>query len=151
MNATFLQIIVTLFGLVLAAFFTYFKFREPYRHELFKSKHDVYRLIHDTVGQLYFYAILCTDKMDTYGEALETTRYNLMIDLFQNELLISGEVLEMASEMARCSVEDVREDQEMWNRKMGDLANRMRGELKIGFIHDLPFFLGKIKPKRPLQ
>lgn len=145
------QVIITSLGTGFGLFFAWCKFREPYRHELFKRKHDAYRLIHDTAGQLYFFGILSTTKRDVYEDAFETARYNLMIDLFQNETIISDQVMNMARIMANRDIETITEDRDGWNTMMSALANRMRKELKVRLIHNLPIYLATIEPKGPLK
>jgi len=145
-SASWLNICIVSFGGCWAILMAVYKIREPYRHEMFKRKHAAYRLIHDTAGQLYFYGILCINKMDIYEECFETTRYNLMIDLFQNELLISDDVSKMAAAMANCSIEGIRTDRNRWKGQMYDLANRMRKELRVGFIHNMPIFMNNFNP-----
>lgn len=108
---------------------------QPHRMYVYQTKYEAYRLIHDTAGQVFFYGILCIEKEDVYRKAFETAQYNLSIDLYQNEIIASEDVLRAGARLISFSIDDIKKDRKAYEKALIDIRDDIRKNLRIKAIH----------------
>lgn len=116
------------------SFGTWFVIKDHYRHELYKEKLTAYKLIRDTIGQVGLYGHLATKKPDVYTDAWNTSKYNLTIDLFQNELVVSDKIAKMSVLFSRRKTDFIASNKEQYFNEMRGISTQMRRELSVRLL-----------------
>jgi len=106
-----------------------------YRTEIFKRKYYAYRLIHDTVVQVWIYGVLCVEKEDVYRDAFRVSQNNLLVDLTQNMLVLSSKIIEVIKPFLEVTISDIRNDAARIENMVSKVSDTMRRDLHLKVIH----------------
>lgn len=125
----------------------WFVMKDNYRKELYSEKLIAYKLIHDTIGQVCFYGHLAVKKPEVYEDAWKTSKYNLTIDLFQNELVVSGKVAKLSVIIAQKDIEYIAGNKKAYFEEMWNIFNQMRRELATRLLQSVDSPLVHMSPE----
>ena len=130
-----------------AIFMTWLVVKDNYRQELYKERLQAYKLIHDTIGQIYFYGLLAVKKPDEYEDSWSTSKYNLSVDVFQNELVVSSKIAKTAILFSKRDLSYIKNNTKQYGDEMREIFNQMRNELAFRLLRSADSPILHLSPK----